>query len=426
MRLKRDLVALRQRLQERRAAKQVRESGGCAVRDLAPNTFEIAVYFADPPRHLYQLRQWFDSLRSLDDDHRVVVVVRRAETALALQVDCPVPVVYAPNHHDIDPLMSSQPLRVVFYVNHNLRNFAMLWHPDVAHVYIGHGESDKIGISASNQLKAYDYCFVSGQAAIDRIRNRLINYDVDTRVIEVGRPQVAALAAGSNDPAPTPGSAQPNGRLFIRQPDRTVVLYAPSWEGDRPANNYGSLGSHGVALVNSLLADPRYQLLFRPHPLTGSKDPKFAAAVQTVVSMIERANQQDPTAGHVFDRSSDFGWQLRAADVCVADISAVAYDWLATRKPLVVTRPAGSEANADPRGIAGRLPLLAQAEAGRVTAALEEAQTPESIALIDSLATYYFGSGNGPGALQRWHSAVDRVIAERDQAIARRGDAPSG
>ncbi|MGV1036719.1 MAG: CDP-glycerol glycerophosphotransferase family protein [Candidatus Nanopelagicales bacterium] len=420
MRLKRDLAALRQRLQERRAARKLRESGGWSVTDLDPNTFQIAVYFADPPGHLYQLRQWFESLRFLDQEHRVVVVVRRAKTALALQADCPIPVVYAPNHHDIDPLMSTQPLRIVLYVNHNLRNFAMLWHPDVAHVYIGHGESDKIGISASNQLKAYDYCFVSGQAAIDRIRNRLINFDVDTRAIEVGRPQVAALEAASAQ-----SSATPTAHPSVRQTNRTVVLYAPSWEGDRPANNYGSLGSHGVALVASLLADQRYQLVFRPHPLSGSKDPKFSAAQQTVVSMIERANQQNPNAGHVYDRSSDFCWQLGAADVCVADISAVAYDWLATRKPLVVTQPVGADVNADARGIAGRLPLLSQADAAHVTAALEDAQRPESLALIDSLATYYFGAVDAPSALQRWRAAVNQVIAERDRAIARRDDATS-
>ncbi|MGB3039875.1 MAG: CDP-glycerol glycerophosphotransferase family protein [Candidatus Nanopelagicales bacterium] len=415
MRLKRDLVALRQRLQERRAAGQVKQAGGWSVAGLEPGTFQIAVYFADPPAHLYQLRQWFESLRSLDQEHRVVVVVRRAKTALALQTECPVPVVYAPNHHDIDPLMSTQPLRVVFYVNHNLRNFAMLWHPDVAHVYIGHGESDKIGISASNQLKAYDYCFVSGQAAVDRIRNRLINYDVTTRVIEVGRPQVAAL-----DAAAAGSSAAPTVHRTVRRTDRTVVLYAPSWEGDRPANNYGSLGSHGVAVVAALLADQRYQLVFRPHPLTGSKDPKFSAAQQTVESMIQRANQQNPSAGHVYDRSSDFGWQLGVADVCVADISAVAYDWLATRKPLVVTQPVGVHVNADPRGIAGRLTLLSQANAAHVTDALADAQSAESLALIDSLATYYFGALDGPSAMQRWREAISQVIAQRDHAVARR------
>ena len=42
---------------------------------------------------------------------------------------------------------------------------------------------------------------------------------------------------------------------------------------------------------------------------------------------------------HLIDREG-YGWQWDFADACITDISAVAYDWLATGKPLVITEPA--------------------------------------------------------------------------------------
>ena len=47
------------------------------------------------------------------------------------------------------------------------------------------------------------------------------------------------------------------------------VWYAPTWEGDRPSIAYGSLASHGVAIIEALLADPSVRVIYRPHPRTG-------------------------------------------------------------------------------------------------------------------------------------------------------------
>ena len=47
------------------------------------------------------------------------------------------------------------------------------------------------------------------------------------------------------------------------------VWYAPTWEGDRPSIAYGSLASHGVAIIEALLADPSIRVIYRPHARTG-------------------------------------------------------------------------------------------------------------------------------------------------------------
>lgn len=396
-----DAALLNRKFTERRQRLRLQADSSASATRLQANRFEVAVYFSDPPTHLYQLRQWFEPLTALAEAHPVVLISRSASATRQLQRDCPLPVVYAATHSDIDPLVEQQPLKIALYVNHNQRNFALLWQPSIAHVYIGHGESDKIGISASNQLKAYDYCFVAGQAAIDRIRHRLINYDADARVIEIGRPQVDFLPEGP-----------------VRRNDRTVVLYAPSWEGDRPANAYGSLASHGEAIVSSLVASGAYRVIFRPHPLSGSRRPEFAVAKARIADLLKLANRRDPRSGHVIDTSADFGWQLQAADACFADISAVAYDWLATRKPLVITEPADTNADVDPRGIAGAMSLLTANRAADSPLVLTEATGEESLKLIDSLATYYFGNTANGASTHRWLNAVERLIGDRDRAVA--------
>lgn len=401
-------MEMRSRLAEKRSRRRLRMAGAATVGSLPATDYEVVAYFPDYPTHLYQIRQWLEPLAELHKRHPVLLLTRSARSASALMPDCQFPVVYAAKHRDIDPLIRLQRLKVALYTSNNMRNAALLWHPDLLHVFIGHGESDKTGVSASNQLKAYDFCFVSGQASVDRMRHRLINYDTSARCIEAGRPQIDLVVV---NPA-------------FRRSGRTVVLYAPSWEGDRPASSYGSLASHGEQIVRSLLAAGQYQVIFRPHPLAGSTSSSFAAARNRIVALLERANQEDPSAGHLVDTNSDFGWQLQAADVCVADISAVTFDWLATRKPLVVTRPTAPDALVDRNGIAGRLVLLDADRAADAPEALRQAGSAQSLAAIDALATYYFGD-TAPGAsTARWLGAIDRVIELRDAAVAVRDAQP--
>ena len=82
------------------------------------------------------------------------------------------------------------------------------------------------------------------------------------------------------------------------------------------------------------------------------------AAHDDIVEVLRDANSADPTAGHVVDVEGGFGWQLAAPTSRVMDISAVAYDWLATGKPLLVTRPAEPRAALPESGLVRELTLL--------------------------------------------------------------------
>ena len=64
------------------------------------------------------------------------------------------------------------PVRVVLYVNQNTRNFQMFRYGRRWHVFINHGESDKMYMT-TNQFKAYDYAFIEKVALPRRLRRRL-------------------------------------------------------------------------------------------------------------------------------------------------------------------------------------------------------------------------------------------------------------
>ena len=362
----------------------------------SPRSIEAAVYFADAPVNLYQLRQWYEPLRRLAEEHPTVVLTRDIVTAATLATDSPLPVVNLMTLAEIESWMALQRVQLVFYVNQNTRNFQMMRFRDPAHVFISHGESDK-DYMASNQLKAYDHTFIAGQAAYERIGKRLVDFDVDKHLVRVGRPQVDVEYEGPTLP----------------DDGRTVILYAPTWEGDRPSMTYSSLGSHAGPMLDALLATGRHRVIYRPHPRTGAFDPAFKTLHAAVVSRLEAANAADPSAQHVVDTDSPFGWHLAAADVCVCDISAVAFDWLATGKPLLLTEPASPGAEVDHDGLAGLVETYKAADAPRIIDAIASFSSAETRASFGPIVERYFGDVTPGASMRRFLDASARIIESR-------------
>jgi len=278
------------------------------------------------------------------------------------------------------------------------------------HVFINHGESDKMYMT-TNQFKAYDYALVAGQAAIDRLSRKLWAFDVARRAVPIGRPQADHFA----------------GQLRYPADDRTVVLYAPTWEGDRPAAAYGSIASHGVALAGAVLASPRHRLIYRPHPRSGVISAEYRAANQAIIAAIAAANRADAGAHHVFDDGPDLGWQLAAADVAITDVSAMIYDRLAVGKPILVARPSSPDAEIDDEGFLSVVDWIDAAEAGAVVDLVDRALVdPDARAKLAHWSTHYFGDTTPGAATRRFHEAIEGLIAEWDRhAVIHAGDKPS-
>lgn len=358
--------------------------------------FRVAVYFADGDVNMYQIRQWYKPLQHLSQTWPVVVLSRRATGAREIIADDAVPVAFVPRVRDLERYLARQDIRVVLYVNQNTRNFQMFRYGQRWHVFINHGESDKMYMT-TNQFKAYDYALVAGDAARERLSRVLWDYDVDTRTIPIGRPQADYYS----------------GELPYVPDDRSVVLYAPTWEGDRPSAHYGSIRTHGEALATALLASPQHRLIYRPHPRSGVVDAEYGAANARIIAAISAANDADPAAGHVFDEGPDLGWQLAAADVAVVDISAMVYDRLAADKPLMVTRPVDAAAIVDTHGYLSDAEWLTADAAPRIIDEVHRVLSDaDATSKLETWVTHYFGD-TAPGAATRRFEGAIRALMQR-------------
>jgi CDP-Glycerol:Poly(glycerophosphate) glycerophosphotransferase len=371
---------------------------------LDPHRYRIGVYFADGRVNLYQLRQWYQPLVELSKRHPVLILSRASGSALNLLDESPLPIAYVRRVADLEQVIHEQDLHIVFYVNQNAKNFQMMRYGRRWHVFINHGESDKMYMT-TNQFKAYDYAFIAGDAARTRLEKVLWDYDFDKRAISIGRPQADHYLDGS--PLPYPPD------------DREVVLYAPTWEGDRGAAAYGSIASHGVALVRGLLATGRHRVIYRPHPRSGVVDPVYRAANREIIAAIAAANAADPSAKHIYDDGPSLGWQLAAADVAIVDISAMVYDRLAAGKPLLITRPVNPEAQIDTGGYLQACEWLEATDAASMVARIDEVAHDEAaLARLGVWVECYFGDTTPGATTERFHAAVDHLMAEWERFAA--------
>jgi hypothetical protein len=351
----------------------------------------VAVFFATGPENLYQFEQWRLPLEELAGSRPVLVVVDRPDTGAALLRRTALPVTLARGSAALEVLVASRDVRVVLYLNQVEANFRMLRFAGPVHVQIGHGESDKAS-SVSNQHKAYDLVFVGGDAGRDRLGAALRGFDAGQRTRPVGRPQLDHDYPGAPDWAPGSGHR---------------VLYAPTWEGDRPSIAYGSLASHGVAMVEALLAAGDVRVIYRPHPRTGQASAAHAAADRQIRALLQARGSR-----HLVDRGP-YGWQWSFADACITDVSAVAYDWLATAKPLVVTEPAATALR--PRSpLLERLPLLAPDQAGQVPYMLRGrglGRPGGAAGDLAELVGHYFGETADRASSRRFAAAIESAYA---------------
>jgi hypothetical protein len=283
-----------------------------AARPITP----VAVYFADAPASLYQLQRWYKPLEALDAVHPTSIITSDPATYAAVRAQTSLAVTFADGATQLGRVIDGQGVKVILYPNHNALNFRVLRFAEPVHVFIGHGESAKES-SFSRQLKAYDFSYVANSEAMEQLRG-IRGYDAKASAIVIGSPWLGF-------PGEPPASWQAD--------DRTVVLYAPTWEGDRPTMDYSSVETLGDRIVATVLATPNLRLIYRPHPWLGRVRSASAEADARIRRSIARAGR-----GDVVD-TGEYGWALAAAQLCITDVSSVAFDARALGKALVVTVP---------------------------------------------------------------------------------------
>lgn len=357
----------------------------------------VLVYFSDTQESLYQIDQWYPALEAVHRVLPVVVVCQDSRTAARIRAEISPRVLTIARYGRLDDLLSHSDVRIALYVNHTPRNFECLRFTSPTHVYLGHGDSDK-GVSASNQVKAYDYCFVAGRAAIDRIKAHVPRYDADSRCVAIGQPQLdgtGLLPAEPIDP-----------QQAIPVPAHPRVLYAPTWEGAQPSVAYSSVLAHGPELVRSLLRDGGLAITYRPHPLIGVTSGDYAGADREIRRLLEASGGND----HRVDVDVPLAASFRDAHLLVTDISGVPISWLPTGRALSVLPPALGI----PLGGSTDLgPFMVDPPADGSWATLVRdvlaAQTVPASRL--AAASYYLSEGTDLAATARLIEALRRVAA---------------
>ncbi|MEU0390609.1 hypothetical protein [Streptomyces chartreusis] len=229
---------------------------------------ETVLYFSGSKDSAYQVNMWLDTMENLDSKPLIILRERAILNNLAPTT---VPVICVPGGvHLMNMDLST--VRVALYAANVGKNIHMLRVPTMKHVFIGHGDSDKLA-SVNPFSKVYDEVWTAGRAG----RDRYAIADVGVRdddIVEVGRPQLAPIQSWQG---------VPEGRI-------PTVLYAPTWEGwdDNPGNT--SILLAGENIVKKLVAaDPPVRVLYKPHPFTGTRSKEAKAAHQRITALVRKA-----------------------------------------------------------------------------------------------------------------------------------------
>ncbi|MGW1954735.1 hypothetical protein ACWCPI_18615 [Streptomyces sp. NPDC001920] len=230
----------------------------------------VGLYFSGGASSAYQANMWLEPLAKLDGRPLIVLRERFMVPKIA---PTDVPILCLPKVSTLMRLEQSS-LQVLIHPSNSGKTSQVLRIPTLKHTFVNHGESDKLS-SCNPYAKAYDEVWVAGPAARERYATAEVGVE-DKDVVEIGRPQLDAVR---------PYEGPPSGTY-------TTVLYAPTWEGwdGNPGNT--SVIEAGENLVRALLADPAVRLLYKPHPLTGSVDPRAGAADLRIRELIRAANRE--------------------------------------------------------------------------------------------------------------------------------------
>ncbi|MFI9805876.1 hypothetical protein ACIHEJ_16180 [Streptomyces sp. NPDC052301] len=440
-------------------------------RQLADHRPEVALYFsfaAVSRDFMYQVNMWIETLEQLD--LRPVIILRERASFRYLSRTW-IPVVCVPKADDLAELELSG-VKVVLYPGNAGKNVHMLRVAEAKHVFIGHGDSDKLA-SSNRVSKVYDEIWVAGRAGRDRYQ-RVRHAISDSAIVEVGRPQLSPIRPhGEHVPGPLP-----------------VVLYAPTWEGWSDDDCHTSLIPMGVPLIEKLLAE-NVRVIYKPHPLTGKRSAEAAAADKEIRELLRADNEQrgaaeaeaavaearprlqeiqarlDELAGRhggddaaqmrearVPDRAAAEWQELRAewhrifwetrgpvrhnvilkslptlydcfnqADILISDVSSVVADFVASLKPYVLTNAhdlPDDEFRAAYTTAGGA--YLLDRDCTRLPDILDSIRAPYTDPMSASRRTlkeYVLGPDH-PTSMERFNTAVNTLAAEAERERAQR------
>jgi len=288
------------------------------VANISLRQIEVVLYFPGSIGNIYQVEQWIEVLKEVNKEKPLLLVVRSMEVFEWLSRNTHFTVVYCKTIQDLTQLYEDNNFKAILYVNQGFKNFQSLISGTALHIHINHGESDKTS-TITNQSKAYDYVFIVGDAAYDKYKLNLIKKDM-SKFVKVGRPQLDHIRRVEL-PYVTEARAQ----------KKQIVLYAPTWEGTHESMNFTSLVDYGMPLVEQIVNNPDFYLIYKPHPNTGSRDSATKAVNNNIIKLLNAHENGEA----ILD--GDINSLYEHIDLAIFDNSAVAIDYLQINKPMLMT-----------------------------------------------------------------------------------------
>jgi CDP-glycerol glycerophosphotransferase (TagB/SpsB family) len=271
----------------------------------------LALYFYGGMAEVYQLEQWLEVIEELHKVEPLCIIVRNENVAITLRKQTDISIIYFDTINELLTAYEESEFKTILYVNNGMKNFQSLIYHRALHIHVNHGESEKSSMH-SNQCKSYDYTYVVGEAAYDRYKRHIINIE-SANYVKIGRPQFDYI------------------KKVQKNFDRKVVLYAPTDESTHISMRYTSIERLGLKIVNSILENSEYQLVYRPHPSTG-KNSKIVAKINAEI--IKKVEESENGTVEKDLNAIDL---LSVVDLAIFDNSSLIIDFLNFDKPMFAT-----------------------------------------------------------------------------------------
>jgi len=189
-------------------------------------------------------------------------------------------------------------------------------------IFHEHGTSDKKYGGGSDltgeKLKKYDYIFLSGPKNKERLRDA--NLDIpDKKLIEIGGLRFDNYVLGNID------RDIEMQRLGIKDPTRKNILYAPTW---RFGN--GTLRQYAFPFIQEITQ--KYNFIIRPH----YHDRRYGPLVYYISKLKGIKHLYFSQPANLIKHDTYFAFAV--SDLMLSDVSSVIYEYLITRKPIIIVQ----------------------------------------------------------------------------------------
>lgn len=222
--------------------------------------------------------------------------------------------------------------KVVFYLFNAQSNCKITARRDLTHIFVTHGESHKLA-SIKPIIRIYDFVITSGQVGIERFLKAGIfnsyNIQHEHRVLTMGDTFIGQNA-------------------YVFASDSQSLLYAPTWEGGVPEENYSSIGLQATKILKHIIQQYGIKKLYiQPHPNLGHRDKEYLVHFKKMLNELKQSSleivvvkTQIKLADHWSYRgytliSQSYKPKLKVA-AAVTDISAMEMQLINNKIPTLV------------------------------------------------------------------------------------------